>query len=64
MVVFYSKVLGYNAKIDCSLYKIEAYAVTNWSTRLEKHTTIENFHGVDFLRIFKNIAFLKKKSRF
>ena len=40
---------------ECSLYKIEVLAVTNWFTRLEKHQTIENLLRVDFLRIFKKI---------
>ena len=31
--------------------------VTNCSTRLENHQTIEILHRVDFLRTFKNIAF-------
>ena len=34
--------------------------VTNWSTLFEKHKTIEIKIMIDFLRIFKNIAFFKK----
>ena len=34
--------------------------VTNLSVRLEKHQTIEILLIVDFLRIFKNVAFPKK----
>ena len=41
------------------VYKTDIYVVTNWSVRLEKHHTIEIFM-VDFLRIFKNVAFFKK----
>ena len=33
------------------------YVVTNWSIRLEEHLTIEILFIVDFLRIFKSIAF-------
>ena len=34
--------------------------ITNWSVRLEKHQTIDILLMVDFLRIFKNVAFFKK----
>ena len=39
------------------LYKKEVYVFSNWSTRLEKHQTL--LRVVDFLPIFKNIAFFE-----
>ena len=33
--------------------------VTNWPVQLEKYQTIEILLMVDFLRIFKNVAFFK-----
>ena len=43
-----------------AVLKIEVNAVTNLSTRLEKHQTIEILLVVDFLRFFlKNIAFFE-----
>ena len=45
-------------------YKIDVKVVTNWSERLEKHQTVEILLMVDFLCIFKNVAFLKIFSDF
>ena len=44
---------------EISFYKIDVYVVTNWSVGLEKHQTIETLLMVNFLRIFKNVAFFK-----
>ena len=41
------------------VYKIDAYGVKNWPVRLEKHKTLEILLMVDFLHIFKNVAFFK-----
>ena len=48
-----------NAKID--FFKKNGFesSFTNWSVRFEKHKTLEILLLVDFLRIFKNVAFSK-----
>ena len=65
---FISKSLGLkNAKKTCfkkngfesSFYKIDVYAVTNWSVRLEKHQTIEILLMVDFYAFLKMLHFSK-----
>ena len=40
-------------------YKIYVKVVTNASVRPEKQQTLEILLMVDFLRIFKNVAFFK-----
>ena len=43
--------------LEFSLYKLEVYVFINWSSRLEKHQTIEILLRVEFLLIFKILHF-------
>ena len=50
---FLKKKMFLNVVFFFFFYKIEVYVVTNWSTRLKKHQTIEILLMVDFYSFLK-----------